>query len=34
MVDVKVPVLAESVSEATLMKWHKKREIKSNEGTT
>jgi 2-oxoglutarate dehydrogenase E2 component (dihydrolipoamide succinyltransferase) len=25
MVDVKVPVLAESVSEATLMKWHKKQ---------
>ncbi len=32
MVDVKVPVLAESVSEATLMKWHKKAGDKVKRG--
>jgi 2-oxoglutarate dehydrogenase E2 component (dihydrolipoamide succinyltransferase) len=32
MVDVKVPVLAESVSEATLMKWHKKEGDKIKRG--
>ena len=32
MVDVKVPVLAESVSEATLMKWHKKQGDKVKRG--
>lgn len=32
MVDVKVPVLAESVSEATLMKWHKKEGDKVKRG--
>jgi 2-oxoglutarate dehydrogenase E2 component (dihydrolipoamide succinyltransferase) len=32
MVDVKVPVLAESISEATLMKWHKKQGDKVKRG--
>ncbi len=32
MADVKVPVLAESVSEATLMKWHKKQGDKVKRG--